>query len=363
MTREDWFKKSSCPVNESNDEKVTLYLDLDENIFSYHKKNKRMDKEVDAGCFNVLNVKKMIFHRNSGVFFVDERAFLEVKKFLDNGHDLQVVTAGAYPPETISKAFNELGIAIKLQQGANYFNRFDFGADKSKALNKQEFIDKYLDSETAMLIDDQSGNCPHGNVLFTLTSPSHAFPTLVAIDKQLVLNLQKVGISYDEIWQDCKDNLELQALAATTVSSAEDWQKAKQFIAVKKALENFNPAHSSQTPFNLIELSKRDGVHDLRGLCSAVLASAQHSSLLVGELARLLNLPGYNLLKLEVCSTDRMIFMSDIDDYACVPEPQEVSSCAEGDLGAVSGELSMLMLEAHTKTSEAEQSGSMSLTH
>ncbi|QGP54250.1 hypothetical protein PsalMR5_01691 [Piscirickettsia salmonis] len=36
---------------------------------------------------------------------------------------------------------------------------------------------------------------------------------------------------------------------------------------------------------------------------------------------------------------------------------------AEGDLEAAGGTLSMLMLEAHTKTLEAEQLNSMPLTH
>ncbi|QGP54244.1 hypothetical protein PsalMR5_01685 [Piscirickettsia salmonis] len=289
-------------------------MDLDENAFSYHKKNKRMDQEVDVGCFHILNVKKMNYHKSSGIFFVDKIAFLEVKKFLDNGHDLQVVTAGAYPPEMISKVFNELGIDIKLQHGENYFNRFDFGVGGSGALNKQEFIDKHLNNNKAMLIDDQFCNQPKAKegVLFTLTLPSRPFPTLVAIDKQLVLNLQKVGIDYDEIWKHAKDNLELQALAATTVSSVEGWQKAKQFIVVKSALESFNPAQSYQTPFSLITVNKRENLRDLRGLCSAVAASEEHSGLLVGELARLLNLPSNNALKLEICPEGNAVSMNDI---------------------------------------------------
>ncbi|APS82946.1 hypothetical protein AVM71_06665 [Piscirickettsia salmonis] len=79
MTREDWFKKANCPINESNNEKVTLYLDLDENVFSYHKKNKKMDQEVDVGLvlISFKNVKKIVvFYTSSGIFFVDKRAFL-----------------------------------------------------------------------------------------------------------------------------------------------------------------------------------------------------------------------------------------------------------------------------------------------
>ncbi|MGJ3495680.1 hypothetical protein PsalN5692_02008 [Piscirickettsia salmonis] len=51
MTREDWFKKASCPINESNNEKVTLYLDLDENVFSYHKKIKEWTKRLMLDVF------------------------------------------------------------------------------------------------------------------------------------------------------------------------------------------------------------------------------------------------------------------------------------------------------------------------
>ncbi|WP_144019344.1 hypothetical protein [Piscirickettsia salmonis] len=175
--------------------------------------------------------------------------------------------------------------------------------------------------------------------------------------------MQKVGIDYDDIWRDCKDNLELQALAATTVNSVESWQKAKQFIVVKSALESFNPAQSYQTPFSLITVNKRENLRDLRGLCSAVAASEEHSGLLVGELARLLNLPTNNALKLEICPEGNAVSMNDIDNYVSVRELLEGDRRAEGDLEAVGGELSMLMLEAHTKTSEAEQLNSMSLTH
>jgi hypothetical protein len=207
----DWFKNANDPSQQ-----VTVILDLDENIVSYGKINHRMNHQVSAD----------FAHYGKQTFYIDRNAFSRIKQFQESGNKILIVTNADYPAVGIQEIFQQQGIVIAIEDIFNKTHR-EY-PDQGKA----DFIDKKWTSDTHMLFDDMSENRPNKGVLFTQTSPTERFPELIFIHPDLVNILINIGISYDEAWNQLKENPDLQqavvAVNATGQFDRAAWKQLKE---------------------------------------------------------------------------------------------------------------------------------------